>query len=107
MGKLVALESQRKHGSGRRQEAVVAPPIEGVLALWREGERLFQVLPGGAPERSAVDAHVEMLRATYQRMTAQQMSAEERIVVSQDVIARASETMRRANLRLGPRSEST
>jgi len=54
----------------------MALPVEEVLSLWRELERTQRELPGGTPERQAIDTEIAEMRSLYQRLTeASQTSA--------------------------------
>lgn len=51
-------------------------PVEEVLSLWRELERTQRELPGGTPERQAIETEIAEMRSLYQRLTeASQTSA--------------------------------
>ena len=78
----------------------MALAIEEVLSLWREAERLLEVLPADAPEHKVVSAEVVNLKRIYKRLTAESDATAEVLAASHSVLASAHETLAAAMLRL-------
>ena len=61
----------------------MASAVQTILDQWRHAERVLADLPASAPERRIVEGDVELLRATYQRLTASTIPrSEERLYAS-------------------------
>lgn len=79
----------------------MAVPIEEVLALWREGERILGQLPDDAVDRRLVEAQVETLRGIYHRLSSQAATSGTAVEMSLRQIDAARASLERAKARLG------
>jgi Tfp pilus assembly pilus retraction ATPase PilT len=75
-------------------------PVEEVLALWREAERLLDELPQPSPERIRVQLAVEELRGIYQRLTTRADGTHAKVAATEVTLESAQRAIREAQVRL-------
>ncbi|MFL5726372.1 MAG: hypothetical protein ACJ765_00985 [Chloroflexota bacterium] len=78
----------------------MALPIEDVLSLWREAERVLEELPADAPERRVVSAELVNLKRIYKRLTSESDATAETLGQSRVSIEAAHATLARARAHL-------
>jgi len=81
----------------------MAQPIEDVLRVWRELERVHEALPDDAPERRLVRIEIFQAKRLYQSMTRRQTETHAVLADAQDAIPRAEDMLARASARLAGR----
>jgi hypothetical protein len=72
----------------------VAVEVEELLAVWREAERVLEMLPSAAPDRVLVEAEIVDLKRTYRRLT------DGRVESSSATLQRSAELIHRTRLLL-------
>jgi hypothetical protein len=78
----------------------MALPIEDVLALWREADRVLDELPPDAADRSRVQAELDSLRTLYARLTDGTTLSTEKLAVSKAAIERSQRVIAQARARI-------
>jgi hypothetical protein len=82
------------------ESVAMAVPIEDVLALWREAERLLEALPDESAERVAVHAEAAHLRELYRSLSAQATMTGPTLASSTEAIERSRRLLERVKARL-------
>jgi PAS domain-containing protein len=83
----------------------MALPIEDVLSVWRELERVHATLPPDAPERTVVAVEIVQMRAMYRSMTARRTESDARLAAALSAVDDAWKVLQRARDRLGPAAD--
>ena len=77
----------------------MALPLEDVLSLWRELERVRDTLPADSPEGRAIAIEISRMRTLYRRMAARRTESEAKLRLSIDVVDGARQVLARARAR--------
>jgi hypothetical protein len=80
----------------------MALPIEEVLRVWRELERLEVELPDDAPERRVISAEIVQMKRLYRSLVDNREATAERLRSSRDTLDQAQALIRDARGRLQP-----
>lgn len=79
----------------------MALAVEEVLSLWREAERLLDVLPLDAPERKDIAADVADLKRIYNRLTLDNDATGKILASSRETLSVAREALDAAKRGVG------